>query len=96
MLSPSADGTIVEVHVIPRAPRSIIAGMRDGALLVRLTAAPVEGHANAALLTLIADVLGVPRRDVTLVRGERSGRKAVRVSGLTPADVDARLVGPTT
>lgn len=96
MLSASADGTIVEVRVIPRAPRSIIAGVRDGALLVRLTAAPVDGHANAALLTVIADALGAPTRDVTLVSGERSRRKAVRVSGLTPADVSARLVVPTT
>ena len=96
MLSASAEGTIVEVRVIPRAPRSVIAGVRDGALLVRLTAAPVDGDANAALLTLMADALGVPTRDVTLVRGERSRRKAVRVSGLTPADVNARLVVPTT
>lgn len=91
MLSAAAAGTVIEVRVIPRAPRSAVAGVRDGALLVRLAAQPVDGEANAALVVLLAATLGVPRRDVSLVLGERGRRKRVLVAGLLPTDVQARL-----
>jgi uncharacterized protein (TIGR00251 family) len=64
------DGVFIDVRVIPRARRSAIAGARDGALLVRLTAPPLEGAANAELVRLIADLLDVPKRAVTVVSGE--------------------------
>jgi uncharacterized protein (TIGR00251 family) len=91
MLSAAATGTLIEVRVIPRAPRSVVAGVRDGALLVRLAAQPVDGAANAALVALLAATLGVPRRDVSLVLGDRGRRKRVLVEGLPPPDVQARL-----
>jgi uncharacterized protein (TIGR00251 family) len=91
MVSDAAGGTLLDVRVIPRAPRSIVAGVRDGALLVRLAAAPVDGEANEALLTLLARALDVPRRDLAIVAGERGRRKRLKVSGLAPATVEARL-----
>jgi uncharacterized protein (TIGR00251 family) len=91
MVSAAAGGTLLEVRVIPRAPRSAVAGIRDGALLVRLAAPPVDGEANDALVTLLAGVLDVPRRDLTIVAGERARRKRLRVTGLTPDAVLARL-----
>ena len=83
--------TILLVRVIPRARRSELSGVRNGALLVRLSAAPVDGAANEALRTLLAGVLGVPLRGVAIVSGERSREKRVRVSGLTPAALRQRL-----
>jgi len=91
VVSAVAGGTLLDVRVIPRAPRSAVAGVRDGALLVRLTAAPADGEANAALIALLAHALDLPRRDLTLVAGERSRRKRVTISGMRPADVAARL-----
>ena len=79
------------VRVIPRAGRDAVAGVRDGALLVRLAAAPVDGAANEALVRVLAETLGVPRRAVTLVSGERSRRKRVRIAGLTAEDAGHRL-----
>jgi uncharacterized protein (TIGR00251 family) len=64
------------VRVIPRAGRTEIAGVRDGAVLVRLAAAPVEGAANAELIDLLARILRIPKRDITIVSGERSRSKA--------------------
>ncbi len=64
-----------------------MAGTRDGALLVRLNAAPVEGAANAELIEVIAEALGVPRRAVSIAAGEKSRRKIVRVSGLSVDEV---------
>jgi hypothetical protein len=65
--------------------------MRGASLLVRLNAAPVDGAANAELIDVLADVLGVPKRAVTIVSGERSRQKKVRVAGLSSADIDARI-----
>ena len=67
--------------------------MRDGALLVRLAAAPVDGAANAELIDLIARALHVPKRDVTIVSGERSRNKRVRIAGMNAEDVVGRLLG---
>ncbi len=69
----------VEVRVVPRARRDEIAGERDGRLLVRTTAPPVDGAANDAVRRLVADHFGVKNRQVTLVRGERSRDKVLRI-----------------
>jgi uncharacterized protein (TIGR00251 family) len=82
----------LEVRVIPRADRSGFAGMRDGALLVRLAAAPVDGAANAELIALIARALHLPRRDITIVSGERSRSKRIRVANLDRATALAVLL----
>ena len=74
---------ILDVRVIPRASRPGLAGTRDGVLLVRLSAPPVEGAANAELIQVLAKALDVPKRQVTIVAGERSRLKRVRVEGLT-------------
>ncbi len=65
--------------------------MREGALEVRVGAPPVEGAANDALLELLARELGVPRRALVLVSGDHGRSKRVRIEGLTPAEVRARL-----
>lgn len=81
---------LIDVRVIPRAARSGCAGVRDGAVVVRLTAPPVEGAANEELIEVIARAVGVPKRAVTIVAGERSRRKRVRVSGVSAEEVTAR------
>ena len=81
----------VDVRVIPRAGRSEVAGIRDGAILVRLAAAPVDGAANAELIDLFSRLLKVPKRDITIVGGEKSRSKRVRVAGLDRGAVIARL-----
>jgi len=84
------DATIA-IRVTPRAGRTGLAGRRGDAWHVRLAAAPVDGAANDALIAFIADALGRPRRDVSLVSGERSRNKRVRISGVTPQDLERRL-----
>lgn len=65
--------------------------MRDGALLVRLTAPPVEGAANDELIAVIADALDVAKSAVTIVSGERSRAKRVRITGVDADHVASRL-----
>lgn len=65
--------------------------VREGALEVRVSAPPVEGAANEAIVALLAGQLKLPRRAVTLVAGERGRTKRVRIEGLGAAEVRARL-----
>jgi uncharacterized protein (TIGR00251 family) len=81
----------VEVRVIPRARRDEIGEERGGRLLIRLTAPPVDGAANAALCRLVARRAGVPARRVSIVRGQTSRDKVVRVEGLTEAELRASI-----
>jgi uncharacterized protein (TIGR00251 family) len=82
---------LVTLRIIPRASKAGLAGVRGDALLIRLTAAPVDGRANEALVELLAKACGLSTRAVTIVQGERSRQKTVRLSGLTFADAAERL-----
>lgn len=79
------------VRVQPRAKRDQILGVHDGALKVALTAPPVEGAANDALVKLVAAALGVARRDVAILHGDSSRQKTLRVNGAS-ADAVRALV----
>ena len=83
--------TTLDIRVIPRARKTEVAGERDGALLVRLAAPPVEGAANDALIAFLSAALRLPRRDIRIVSGEHSRRKRVAIAGMTPAQVRAIL-----
>jgi len=87
----SAAGVEFDVCVIPRARKTERAGLRDDTVVVRLAAPPVEGAANDALVECVAEWLGVSRRAVRIVSGERSRQKRVAVTGVTTAIVRARL-----
>lgn len=86
-------GTKVDVYVQPGAKRNQIQGERDGLLWVRVSAPPVEGRANQELLRFLADMLGLPRSRLELVRGESSRRKSVLVRGPSPQQVHRSLIG---
>jgi len=90
-IRPGRDGVRFDVRVVPRGSRTGIEGVRDGALLVRVTAPPVDGAANAAVVAAIAAALGLPKRDVRLVSGERGRRKTIVVPTLSELELRARL-----
>jgi hypothetical protein len=78
--------TLLKVRVQPGSSRNEIAGKRDGAVIVRVTAPPVEGKANAAACKLLADACGIPKSRVEIVRGESRRDKVIRLAGLDPGD----------
>lgn len=90
-ITQSGDSVLITVRVIPRAARSQIAGTRNDALLVRLSAPPVDGAANAELIEVLAAALDVPRRDISLIAGDRSRTKRVQVRGLRASEVNRLL-----
>jgi uncharacterized protein (TIGR00251 family) len=89
--APLSASCTLAIKAIPNAPRSEIVGWLGDALKVKVHAPPVEGRANDALCEFLADTLGVPRRAVTVLRGDTSRLKTVRIDGLTAADLRARL-----
>jgi len=76
------------VRVTPRASANAVAGEREGALRVRVTAAPVEGAANAAVVALLAKALGVAPSSIRVERGATARTKTVSV----PAEAEGRLL----
>jgi uncharacterized protein (TIGR00251 family) len=81
----------IEVRVQPRARRDEITGQRAGALVVRVTAPPVEGKANEAVRRLLAQRLGIAPGKVAIVRGEGARDKLIEVEGLEPAELRRAL-----
>ena len=90
-LRPRENGVEISVHIQPGASRSELAGEHGDALKVRISARAVEGSANAALMEFIARILGVARREVRIVRGEKSRHK-VLWAALAPELARQRLL----
>lgn len=95
-ITQTAEGVTLMVRVIPRASRNEVAGIVEGALKVRLTAPPVEGAANAALIAFLAGQLGLRRGQVILLAGQSARQKLVRIVGLSAQEVERRLLGSGT
>lgn len=91
IFSPTPHGSTFSVRVTPRAGRTVIAGLRENVLLVKLAAAPVDGAANDALIALLSDAFDVPRRAVRVAAGERSRTKRIEVDGTAPRALEQRL-----
>ena len=90
-ISETSGGARLSIWAKPRAAKSRVLGVREGALEVALAAPPVDGAANAELVATLAKTLGVRKRDV-IVRSGHSGRnKVVEVIGRSPGDVRAAL-----
>jgi uncharacterized protein len=79
----TARGVRVSIRVQPKASASAIVGLHGNALKVRLTAPPVDGAANDALVELLADTFGIPKRGVTIVTGASSRSKVVELEGVS-------------
>ncbi len=88
------DGCVIfDVQVVPRASRDRLGPIHGDCLKVQLTAPPVDGAANEALVALVARRLGCKRADVSIVRGEGSRRKTIRVAGIARDALLHRIEG---
>ena len=79
------------MKVQPRAKKNAVVGELGNALRVALTAPPVDGRANQACIEFFADLLNVPRSAVTIVSGQSSRNKVIRVSGISIEAVRKKL-----
>jgi uncharacterized protein (TIGR00251 family) len=85
------EGAAFPVHVIPRASANCVAGIHGEAIKIRLTAPPVEGAANQALIKFLSRKLGVSKNRIEIISGITSRNKIVRVIGLTPEQLADNL-----
>ncbi len=79
------------IKVIPNAPRTEIVGWLGDALKIKVHAPPVEGRANDALCEFLAEHLDLPRRAITVARGDTSRQKVLRIDGLSATELQAKL-----
>ena len=85
-------GVELPVRAIAGASRNEIGGSREGALLVRVTTAPEKGKANRAIATLLADALGLRKKDLELIRGERHKNKCFLLQGAELSGIEQKLL----
>jgi uncharacterized protein len=83
----------IAVKVVPGASRSEIVGWQEDTLRVRIAAPPERGKANAALIELLAQTLGVSKRSVSVISGHTQSRKRVEIIGVSAEDVRSQLAG---
>lgn len=84
---------LLRLRVVPNAKRSEVVGVHGEAIKVKVQAPAMDGKANEALLEFLAEKLGLARRDVQLVAGEKSRDKTVSVAGLNADEARRRLIG---
>jgi len=92
-ITEAAGSVTFAVRVVPRASKNEIVGLRCDALKVRLTAPPVGGKANEALIAFLAQRLGVRKSEVEIVAGATSRHKMIRAVNLSLEEVEERLLG---
>ncbi|WP_337176414.1 DUF167 domain-containing protein [Paludisphaera sp.] len=90
-LTPSKEGVLLNVHAQPGARREGVTGEHAGALRVAVNAPPDKGKANAAIVAVLAEALGLKGSQVALIAGETSRRKRVLLAGLSVEDASRRV-----
>ncbi|MFQ5736959.1 MAG: DUF167 domain-containing protein [Thermodesulfobacteriota bacterium] len=89
----TAKGVFIRVRLAPRASRERVEGVHDGALKIRITAPPVEGEANRALVAFLSGLLGLPKGAFSIQPGSlKSKNKKVKVEGATAEELSV-LIG---
>ncbi len=90
-LTTNETGICLAVKLLPRAAKNEIGPALGNELKIKVTAPPVEGAANEALIRFLADTLGCPRSAVRIVRGQSSRHKTVAITGVGAAEAQAKL-----
>ena len=83
----------LRIHVVPNAHIEMAVGEHGGAIKIKLRAPAVEGKANEECIRFFAELLGVPRWNVTIVQGSTSRMKVIEIEGLAQEQLEARLRG---
>ncbi|CEK13100.1 hypothetical protein CWRG_00359 [Chthonomonas calidirosea] len=83
--------TILKIRLTPRSDRNAIERYEEGQLYARVTASPVKGEANRALLLLLAEALEVPKSHMELIAGTTAREKVVRIEGIEAAELYEKL-----
>ncbi len=89
---PARTKTVIRVKLLPKSSRNQVVGREGDHFKVKVTAPPIEGRANKALIDLLAKKLGVPKSHIEIISGKSSRLKSVRIDGLSQADIIRKVV----
>ena len=87
----AGSSVIFSVKVVPRSSRTAIAGILNGMLKVKLSAAPEKGKANESLVEFLADTLGIKRNTITITSGLTSPVKTIQIAGVSTETILKKL-----
>jgi len=88
------EAAVLSIRIQPRSSKNKISRNEDGSFKIWITAPPVDGAANEALVKFLADALSVPKSRIEIVSGHTAREKIVRISGISPAAADLLLNNP--
>jgi uncharacterized protein (TIGR00251 family) len=91
LVRPRGADVWLDLRVTPRASKTAIEGLREGRLVVKVTAPPVDAAANDAVIDLMAKTFSLPKRQVTIALGATGRQKTIALAGVSAADVRQRL-----
>lgn len=86
------NGCIIEVHISPQSKKCEIVGLYNNRLKIKIDSPPVDGKANAALIRFLAETLGLKMSNLSILRGETSKIKQIKIIGLTKDFVEKELL----
>lgn len=87
-------GSLLTIKITPRSPRNEIQQiLENGTIKIRLTAPPVDGKANQALIEFLSEKLGVPRNNIKIISGQTSHTKIITIGGIEKDELIARIHG---
>lgn len=91
MIETTKGGVRLHLFIQPKSSKNEVVGSHNGLLKIKITAPPVDGKANECLIEFLSDVFDIPKRDITIIRGETGRNKTVELSGLTEEAVKTKL-----
>ncbi|MEI7590854.1 MAG: DUF167 domain-containing protein [Deltaproteobacteria bacterium] len=87
-LKENNDGVIILVQVLPRASRSEVVGVRDGAIKIKLSSPPIEGKANEECIALIGKAFGIRKSNIEIISGLKGRKKSILLYGAKQKDIE--------
>ena len=92
MIEPHEQGTLIQIHVKPKAKKqSISCSPEDAECVISVKSAPIQNRANQELLKFIAKRLGISSNQVSIIRGHKTSKKTVLIEGVSPVEVKEAL-----
>ena len=82
----------LKLRIVPNGKRNEVTGEHGDAVKIKIAAPAIEGKANEALLEFLAEKLGLHRRNLTLIAGEKSRDKLIEIAGLDATEARGRLL----
>ena len=93
MITKTERGFKLTLFIQPKASKNEIIGPHNGALKIKITAPPVDGKANAALVEFLSEILDIPKRQIEILKGQTGRNKSVEIFGLNENELRAKLGG---